>query len=59
MRGFLGAIAGTLLFSNSYVPSFAVGTVVGLYLGQEYDLPNLAKNVERQVNSFELGLSLT
>ncbi|GJP31814.1 hypothetical protein CLOM_g8879 [Closterium sp. NIES-68] len=49
VRTFVGTFLANVVFYNKSVTSFLAGTVVGIYVGQNYDVPNVEANVRRAV----------
>ena len=41
VRGFAGALIANVVLYNTSVTLFTVGTVAGIWLGQQYNLPNV------------------
>lgn len=47
IRTFIGTFLANVLFYNRSVSAFLAGTVVGVYVGQNYQLPNVEQEVRR------------
>ncbi|CAI5470398.1 unnamed protein product [Closterium sp. NIES-64] len=47
VRTFVGTFLANVVFYNKAVTSFLAGTVVGIYVGQNYDVPNVEENARK------------
>ena len=50
IRGALGAFVGQFFAASVHARAFVVGVVLGVYVGQNYDVPNVKVESKRLVN---------